>query len=182
VVVIDDEGYLYAASQYDRNLPRAREVGQLTKLDPANAAAPIVWKIDDATALKGGIYGTPGIHDQTVYVGTNGGRLIAVDRATGAIRWERRLPPPVWGSPVIVDDTLLIGDCDGVFHAFDVSDPLVVPPERWAIDLGGCIEATPAVWKGRIYLGTRAGFLHVLGDAGEATTTSGPPRSTTSSR
>lgn len=162
-VVIDDEGMLYVAGQYDRDLARAREVGQLTKVDPSNEANPIVWKIDDATALKGGIYGTPGIYGDIVYVGTNGGRLIGVDKATGAIRWEKRLPPPLWASPVIVDDVLLIGDCAGFFHAFDVSDPTVEPPLLWTVELGGCIEATPAVWGGRIYVGTRAGHLHVLG-------------------
>ena len=30
-------------------------------------------------------------------------------------------------------------------------------------ELGGCIEATPAVWKGRIYVGTRAGLEYALG-------------------
>jgi outer membrane protein assembly factor BamB len=165
-VVVDEEGYLYVASQYDRPLARAREVGQLTKLDPRRGANPVVWKVDDSTVLKGGIYGTPGISGQTVYVGTNGGRLLGVDRATGAVRWEKRLPPPVWASPVVVDDTLLIGDCEGTFYAYDVSDPLVSPPLRWSMQLGGCIEATPAVWEGRIYLGTRGGYLHVLGDAG----------------
>jgi outer membrane protein assembly factor BamB len=163
-VVVDDEGMLYVASQYDRDLERAREVGQLTKLDPSNEANPIVWSVDDASALKGGIYGTPGIAGDTVYVGTNGGRLIGVDRASGAIRWEKRLPPPVWGSPVIVDDVLLIGDCAGFFHAFDVSDPAVEPPLLWSMELGGCVEATPAVWDDRIYIGTRAGHLYVLGD------------------
>ncbi|MDP1818358.1 MAG: PQQ-binding-like beta-propeller repeat protein [Acidimicrobiales bacterium] len=176
-VVVDEDGYLYVASQYDRDLDRAREVGQLTKLDPSNTVKPIVWKLDDATALKGGIYGTPGIYERTVYVGTNGGRLIGVDQATGAIRWERRLPPPLWGSPVIVDDTLLIGDCEGTFHAFDVSNPLVAPPERWAIELGGCIEATPAVWDGRIYIGTRAGHLYILGEPAGATTPTPSARS-----
>lgn len=161
-VVVDDEGMLYVASQYDRNLDRAREVGQLTKIDPSNAANPIVWKLDDHSALKGGIYGTPGIHGDTVYAGTNGGRLLALDRETGAVRWEKLLPPPVWGSPVIVDDVLLIGDCDGGFHAYDVSDPMVDPPELWNVDLGGCIEATPAVWDGRIYIGSRNGHLYVL--------------------
>lgn len=170
-VVVDADGFLYVASQYDRPLDRAREVGQLTKLDPSNKINPIVWKVDDATALKGGIYGTPGIYGNTVYVGTNGGRLMGVDRTTGAIRWERRLPPPVWGSPVIVDDTLLIGDCQGFLHAFDVSNPLVLPPERWSIELGGCIEATPAVWDGEILIGTRAGHLFILGDQPGATTT-----------
>ena len=53
---------------------------------------------------------------------------------------------------------LLVGDClAGDFHAFDVSNPHVIPPELWSVHLGGCIEATPAVWKGKIYIGTRAG-------------------------
>ena len=167
--VVDDEGMLYVASQYDRSLDRAREVGQLTKIDPSRPDNPIVWKLDDQSALKGGIYGTPGVHGDTVYVGTNGGRLIGLDRASGAVRWEKHLPPPVWGSPVIVDDVLLIGDCEGFFHAYDVSDPTVDPPELWSIDLGGCIEATPAVWDGRIYIGSRnPGHLYVLGDPEDA--------------
>jgi outer membrane protein assembly factor BamB len=164
-VVVDDQGFLYIAQEYDRPLARSREVGQLTKIDPKNTANPIVWKIDEAPGLKGGFYGTPGIAGNVVYAATNSGRLLAVDRTTGALLWERHLPPPTWGSPVIVDDTLLIGDCQGDFHAFDVSNPTVVPPEKWSIHLGGCIEATPAVWDGHIYIGTRAGHLFILGDS-----------------
>jgi outer membrane protein assembly factor BamB len=181
-VVVDDKGFLYIAEEYDRPLARSREVGQLTKLDPSNTVNPIVWKIDEAPGLKGGIYGTPGINGNVVYVATNSGRLIAVDRTTGAILWERRLPPPTWGSPVIVDDTLLIGDCQGDFHAFDVSDPLHAPPEKWTIHLGGCIEATPAVWKGRIYIGTRAGHLYILGDDDTTGGTSSTSSSTTKAK
>ena len=74
------------------------------------------------------------------------------------MQWERQLPRPAWASPVIVDDVLLVGDClEGNFHAFDMSDPDVVPPELWSVHLGGCIEATPAVWNGKIYIGSRAG-------------------------
>ena len=164
-VVADDQGYLYTASEYDRPLPRAREAGQLTKLDPRNPTNPIVWKLDVDTNIKGGIYGTPGISGNSVYVATDSGRLISLDRTTGAIRWERHLPNPTWASPVIVDHTLLIGDCQGWFHAFDVSNPDVVPPELWKVHLGGCIEATPAVWHGHILVGTRAGHLFVIGDA-----------------
>jgi outer membrane protein assembly factor BamB len=161
-VVVDEEGMLYVASQYDRDLARAREVGQLTKLDPSNAPNPIVWKVDDAGGLGGGVYGTPAVRGDTVYVGTNGGRLMGVDRETGAVRWTKQFSLPLWGSPVVVDDVLLLGDCSGVFHAWDVSDPAIDPPELWSIELGGCIEATPAVWKGRIYIGTRGGHLFVL--------------------
>lgn len=163
-VVVDDKGMLYIAGEFDRDLPRAREVGQLAKINPHNSANPIVWTFTQTTALRSGIYGTPGIVGNAVIVTTDDGKLIALDRDTGTVTWQLRLPGPLWGSPVIVDDVLLVGDCAGFFHAFDVSNPDVSPPAMWSVELGGCIEATPAVWDGRIYIGTRTGYLFVLGD------------------
>ena len=64
----------------------------------------------------------------------------------------------------MVDDVMLQGDCNGVLHAYDVSDPRVQPPELWSVEIGGCIESTPAVWHGRIFFGTRAGRFWALGD------------------
>jgi outer membrane protein assembly factor BamB len=32
------------------------------------------------------------------------------------------------------------------------------------VSLGGCIEASPAVWGGRIYVGSRDGALYALAD------------------
>lgn len=167
-IVADDDGMLYVASEYERAGTAARSdaVGQLIKLDPtADVDAgedPLLWSWFDNDVRPGGIWGTPAVTDEVVYVGTNAGRLAAVDRDTGATIWEKNLAGPLWASPVVVDDTLLIGDCAGTFHAYDVSDPRVDAPERWSIELGGCIEATPAVWDGRILIGTRAGQLHSI--------------------
>lgn len=174
--VVDEDGMLYVAGEFDRDLPRAREVGQLTKLDPSNTVNPIVWAFQDTTNLGSGIYGTPAIVGDTVVVATDGGRLLGIDRASGALKWERKMDGPLWGSPVIVDDVLLLGDCKGFFHAFDVSNPDVAPPEMWSIELGSCIEATPAVWDGRIYIGTRGGHLFVLGDPSLAATSTSAAR------
>ena len=69
-----------------------------------------------------------------------------------------------WGSPVVVDDVLIEGDCEGNLHAYDVSDPRIDPPQLWSVHLGGCIEATPAVWKGRLYVAARGGKFYALGD------------------
>lgn len=179
-VVVDDKGMLYIAGEFDRDLPRAREVGQLTKVDPSNKVNPIVWSFTETTSVTAGIYGTPGIVGNTVIVTSDAGRLIALNRDTGAVTWELKLHGPLWGSPVIVDNVLLVGDCNGFLHAFDVANPNVAPPELWSIELGGCIEATPAVWDGRIYVGTRAGHLFILGDpslaTGSPTTTHAPSR------
>jgi outer membrane protein assembly factor BamB len=164
-VVIDDEGMLYVASEYERGTTRSREVGQLLKLDPSRPDDPLVWSIHDRSTVPAGMWATPALHRDMVYVATNGGELLGVSRSDGTVRWRKPLPGPTWQSPVVVDDVLVQGDCEGVLHAYDVRDTTAEPPELWSVELGGCIESTPAVWNGRIYVGTRGGFLHAVGDA-----------------
>jgi outer membrane protein assembly factor BamB len=162
-VVIDEEGMLYVASEWERHNPRAGQVGQILKLDPSRED-PLVWSIADQGDDVAGVWATPALHRDVVIVPTNAGRLLGIDRRSGAVRWTKELPGPTWQSPVVVDDVLLQGDCAGVLHAYDVSDTLIDPPELWAVALDGCIESTPAVWRGRIYVGTRAGYLVALAD------------------
>ena len=167
-IVADAEGMLYVASEYERARTTARsdEVGQLMKLDPsADTEAgedPLVWSFFDNDVRPGGMWATPALVGNVVYGATDGGRLLALDKDSGELLWEKSLPGPLWASPVVVDDVLMIGDCDGVFHAYDVSTPRVEPPQLWTKDLGGCIEATPAVWDDTIYIGSRNGALYAL--------------------
>jgi outer membrane protein assembly factor BamB len=168
-VVIDDEGFLYVAVEYERGNARAAEVGQLIKLDPRRPEAPVVWSYDDRGANPAGFWATPALHEDVVINATNSGKLLALDRATGAELWSLDLAGPTWQSPVVVDDTLVYGDCNGVLRGYDVSDPRRLPTQRWEVALGGCIESTPAVWKGRIFVGTRAGKFFSLGDDGTLT-------------
>ena len=164
-VVIDDQGMLYGGSEWERHNAQSAAVGQMWKVNPANPAAPLVWSQKDQGASKAGVWGTPGIYKDLVVFTTYTGRLVGVDRTTGAIRWEKHLTSPIMGSPAFVDGKMIIGDCAGILHAYDVSNTLVDPPELWQVPLQSCIEATPAVWKGRIYVGTRGGFEYALADA-----------------
>jgi len=166
-VVIDEDGYLYVASELERNDARSREVGQLMKLDPGRPADPLVWSfpitergVDDA----GGAWATPALYGRMVYIATNYGDLIGLDRRTGTERWRIRLAGPTWSSPVPVDDVLLEGDCGGTLHAFDISKPFREPPERWSLSLGSCIESTPSVFDDMIWVGTRGGAFYGIGD------------------
>lgn len=164
-VVIDDEGMLYVGSEYERGTARSKEVGQFMKLDPHKPDDPLVWSIQDRDSAPSGVWSTAALDRDVVYATTNGGRLMGIDRMTGEIRWTKKLPGPTWSSPVVVDNVLIEGDCSGVLHAYDVTDTNVDPPELWKLQLpGGCIESTPAVWKGRIYLGTRSGYFFAIGD------------------
>ena len=165
-VVIDEQGHLYVASELEGWGARARRVGQLMKLDPRRRKRPLVWSVPirESDGAKAGSWSTPAIDHDTVYVAINAGGVIAVDRRTGRPRWRIRLPGPTWSSPVVVDGALLQGDCDGVLNAYDVTERLRRPREIWLVELEGCIEATPAVWKGLIFVGTRGGAMYAIGD------------------
>ena len=166
-MVLDDEGFLYVASELEKMNERSAEVGQLMKLNPRRPRRPLVWSVplrEIGEKGAGGSWSTPAIDRSTVYVATNAGGVLGVDRASGRVRWRIPLPGPTWSSPVVVDDVLIQGDCAGDLHAYDVSDEMRRPPELWQVSLGGCIEATPAVWEGRIYVGTRAGAMYAIGN------------------
>ena len=165
-IVIDDEGYLYVASELERFNARAAKVGQLMKLDPRRPADPLVWSMPvPGDGGPGGLWATPALHRDALFATTNSGRLLAVDRSNGKVRWEIKLQGPTWSSPVVVDDVLVVGDCAGLLHGYDVTSPLDGPPqELWRVKLDGCIESTPAVWEDMIYVVSRGGGLYVIGD------------------
>ena len=163
-IVVDEDGFLYVAAEYERGTSRSREVGQLVKLDPSIPKTPLVWSLHDDRKSPGGIWGTPALHKDVLYVTTNGGQLMSVDRDSGQVLWSKQLEGPLWGSPVVVDDILIVGDCGGYLRAFGVQDPRIEPIEIWRIEIGGCIEATPTVWNGHIYIGSREGGLFAIGE------------------
>ncbi len=165
-VVVDAHGMLYVAAEYERETSRARELGQLLKLDPsASADDALVWSVEEQQGVGTGIWGTPALHDGAVIFGSEGGHLRAVDQATGADLWSIDIGFHLWQSPVVVDDVLLMGDCSGTMHAFDVADVRSVPQRVWSVQLDdGCIESTPAVWDGTIVVGTRSGAVYGIAE------------------
>ncbi len=164
-VVVDADGFLYVAAEYERDLARAAEVGQLVKLDPRRVTDPVVWSLPLRTGgVPSGAWATPAIWRDVVIAATHAGELLAVDRQSGRIRWQKQLAGPTWSSPVVVDDVLIQADCGGVIRAWDLEDTTVDPPLLWSVQLPNCIESTPAVWRGHIVVGTRGGAVFGLGD------------------
>ncbi len=166
-VAIDEEGFLYVGSELERYDARSAEIGQVMKLDPSKPKDPLVWSFpvtERGAEGAGGVWATPAISGDMVYVATNYGDLIGVERDTGRERWRIHLAGPTWSSPVPVDDVLLEGDCGGTLHAFDISKPFRDPPELWSLSLGSCIESTPTVLDGMIWVGTRGGGVYGIGD------------------
>jgi outer membrane protein assembly factor BamB len=167
-VVIGRSGALYVGSEYQRFDSRSQEVGQIMKLDPRKPLNPLVWSLhatDVAFEEAGGTWSTPALYGPWVYESTVDGRLMQINAETGHVTWTLDLAAPVLSSPVVVDGVLIQGDCSGVLRAWDVgSDPLHRPKLRWEVSLGSCIESTPAVWHGMLWVGTRGGKIYGMGD------------------
>lgn len=180
-LVADEQGMLYVAQEYERGNARSRECGQILKIDPRKAggeatsvscdpsdpSSPVVWRYHDTPhANPSGVWGSPALYRDILVVPTHRGDLIGLDRNTGAVRWKKDLGDHLWSSPVIVDGTLIQGTCaTGELVAYDVRNTTQDPPELWRLRLdGGCIESTPAVFDGRIIVGTRGGKVYAIGD------------------
>lgn len=183
-ITIDAEGYLYVVAHADHEKTnntaarRVREVGQLVKLDtsvevgdPLTSLTPIVWSVE-IPAARGqdtGAWATPALHpDGIIFVPTDSGHLLAIDTTNGNEIWSDDLGVNAWSSPAIVDEALVIAvDCyseSSGLRAYDLSNPFE-PTELWTRPLasGGCIESTPAVWDGNIFVGSRDGFMYAFG-------------------
>ena len=168
--VVDEEGYLYVGVEYEaRETARAREVGQLVKLDPSHPTDPIVWSVHDRSqGAQRGVWSTPVVWRDMVYATTHTGRFWGVDRETGRIRWEKRFADLLWSSPILVDETLILADGAGRITAYDVADTSVEPPVIWQLQVGNewRFEASPVMWDGVIYVGGRSGAMYAIGDVG----------------
>lgn len=168
-MIVDEEGFLYVSIEHepsqmgtaerDRNL----EVGQLIKLDPYTDGDPRVWGIDLTSGTSdSGIWATPALHQGVLYVNTHLGDLLAVDSGTGEVVWTDEVGWHSWSSPVVIDDTLVVATCLGELRGYSLTDPLA-PNLSWSLQVSeSCLEATPAVLGGTIFLGSRDGFIRAF--------------------
>ncbi|MCP3975262.1 MAG: PQQ-binding-like beta-propeller repeat protein [bacterium] len=168
-IVIDDEGMLYVNPQVDLATARAAELGQLLKLNPSRPDDPLVWGLHIRTvgAAVGGAWATPALGDGILYLPTNPGELLAVDTTTGEVVWRDDIGFHAWSSPLLVDDVLVVSvNCGSVpaLRAYDLADPQN-PQPMWELPVSqGCLESTPAMWNGRLYVGSRDGYFYAIGD------------------
>ena len=161
-LVADEDGMVYAAIELERGTERSAEVGQLIKLDPFADGDPLVWgvPVPPEGPGDGGIWSTPALGDGHLYVTTHPGELLTVDIETGEVTDRKDVGFHAWSSPVIVDGDLLVATCEAAeLRRYSLSDP-ARPELLWSVQAAeGCLESTPAVWDGSIYLGSRDGYF-----------------------
>lgn len=111
---------------------------------------------------NGGIDVCPAAADGTIYVGNDGGRILALDAATGTRKWEsRRLGAPLGRGIALSDDTAYAVSEEGLLAAVNRSDGTT----RWRhLMSNGRVRGSPAVADGMVFMTDGAGVVHAIAE------------------
>jgi outer membrane protein assembly factor BamB len=119
----------------------------------------------NSVVTKGGtFYQSPVIAQGTVYVGTFGGWVYALDAASGLQIWRYNTGSPLVGGMAVNNSTLLFGASDGKLCALDISGDSA--SEVFIFNAENGIWSTPVVYRGIAYFGSLDHNLYAV----EATT------------
>ena len=121
-----------------------------TGAEAAETAAPETT--DEAAATAAPIMPVPDANGAY----TLGGRIVALDKSTGAVAWSVEQTNDYWASPVVIYDEqgrAYLVQCDrgGFMTLYDAS----TGEKLNSVDLGSRIDSTPAVFGNMIVVGTR---------------------------
>jgi outer membrane protein assembly factor BamB len=162
---------LYTANEIDKRSAETKKGANcnIRKLDAQTGK--LIWQYDVPCIyhyyLNGGALATPlvgqdDISDLIIFnvcftSSTSDGKMIALDKETGKLIWERKLSAYSWSSPVAIkgqDGKTYAIYCDsaGLMHLFDPR----TGKDLDVISLGKNVESSPAVYQDMIVVGSYA--------------------------
>lgn len=118
----------------------------------------IAWTFNDRD-LCPEVKSSPAIHDGSVFITSRNSRVIALDLASGELRWQAKLRKRSDSSPVVCDGRLWVACADGRILALDLATGEV----SWMLELGGNFMASPAIADNRLVLASDRGSIYCLG-------------------
>ena len=96
--------------------------------------------------------GTVAIKDDVLFVADFSGIIHCLDAKTGKCHWTHDMLAACWGSPLIVDGKVYIGDEDGNVLVFKFGKEKKLLS---TIDMGSSVYSTPIVANGVLFISTR---------------------------
>jgi|AGTN01.3.fsa_nt_gi FOG: WD40-like repeat len=152
---------------YDDMVYIASRNGTLYALDEQSGTSR--WTVDlgyktDATPSLDPATGT-------VFIGTFGGYVWALNATSGDTLWISQFLGPIYATAAVSGDTVYGNTEEGKLFALDVADGTL----RWTYDMGSEAWASPAVAEGRLVTGTIDGQLLVFKESAEGPTAAPSP-------
>ena len=150
--VLVDGNFVYASNS-EENLVGNR-MGTVVCIEASGGQPKEAWRRD---GIEGG-FGSPTLHDGTLYVIDNGAAVHALDAKDGKTKWRKKLGTIGKASLVWADGKLYVAEANGRMQIVAVADdkPDVLSKVEVADKLGReySIFGSVAIANGRVYLAT----------------------------
>lgn len=144
------DGLVYIANGQDPE--HGEGVGHLYAIDPTKRGditkSGLVWHFDK---IRRSI-STAAVHDGLAYYPDFSGFLHCLDAKTGKEYWVHDMFAAVWGSPMVVDGKVYLGDEDGDVAILQAGKELKVIAE---INMGSSVYSTPVPANGVLFINNR---------------------------
>ncbi len=114
--------------------------------------------------VDGAILGSPALGpNNSLYVGTYGGVLVALNTRNGEIIQQETASSWIWSGPAQDGVNVYFGDANGMFYAF----PMTGAGQPWTQQLNGAIVGSPLVSGSTIVVGTESGNVYFMDNTGQ---------------
>src|SRR4030095_3405829 len=111
------------------------------------ASLSVKWTYDAGDAIDS----SPAIADNVVYIGSAKGELLAIDLASGSLRWKYTTGSSIGeSSPAVSADAVFVGDLDGMVHAVNIRDG----SRLWTVKTAGEIKSSPTLAEDLVLIGS----------------------------
>ncbi len=121
---------------------------------PVGPSPSIRWQID----LGASLFGAPAVVDGRLYLGTDDGRLLAIDSTSGETLWEQSTGSSILSSPAVAGGIVFFGTAGRRVIALETQSRKT----RWEFHAGEVILSSPAVHAGVVYIGTEDANVYAL--------------------
>ena len=136
------------------------EEGQVARDNPNSA---VIWHYSSVDRNDDGDIGfeeqmhrscgTVAIKDDLLYISDFSGLLHCLNAQTGEVHFTYDMFAAAWGSPLIVDGHVFIGDEDGDIAIFDLAADATDPLKE--INMGNSIYSTPIIANGTLFIANK---------------------------
>ena len=119
------------------------------------ATLKLLWKYEVGDSIDS----SAAIADGVVYVGAGNGDLVAVDLASGKLRWKYSTQNYIGeSSPAVGQNAVYIGDLGGILHAVRTDDG----KQLWTFRTGAEIKSSPILVNDLVLIGSYDAYLYAL--------------------
>ena len=124
--------------------------------------APVPGKIEWSYDTSGPLLAAPAVDGERLYLTTQTGHIIALDRGTGEVAWRydtgHSTGFPATAAPAVAGDLVIAPVRPGHVVGLDRSSREVI----WKKDIGAPMMASPIVVDGSVYVGAGNSKLYAL--------------------